>query len=66
VTAENPGLYFEIQALNQLTPETGKWLRQALEEWLIAVESNDEGGFSTLMRDCHTYLEGGTSEGTAP
>ena len=63
VIAENPGLYFEIQALNQLTPETGKWLRQALEEWLITVESNDEGGFTTLMRDCHTYLDGANSEG---
>ena len=66
VTAENPGLYFEIQALNQLTPETGKWLRQALEEWLTAVESNDEGGFIALMRDCHTYLDGTDSEGTTP
>ena len=66
VTAENPGLYFEIQALNQLTPETGKWLRQALEEWLITVESNDEGGFTSLMRDCHTYLDGANSGGTNP
>jgi chorismate mutase/prephenate dehydrogenase len=65
VTAENPGLYFEIQALNQLTPETGKWLRQALEEWLAAVETNDEGGFTTLMRDCHSYLDGSGPEGTA-
>jgi chorismate mutase/prephenate dehydrogenase len=66
VTTENPGLYFEIQALNQLTPETGRWLRQALDEWLAAVESNDEGGFTTLMRDCHTYLDGADSEGTEP
>jgi chorismate mutase/prephenate dehydrogenase len=66
VTAENPGLYFEIQALNQLTPETGKWLRQSLEEWLATVESNDEGGFTTLMRDCHTYLDGADSEGITP
>jgi len=66
VTAENPGLYFEIQALNRLTPETGKWLRQALEEWLVAVESKDEGGFTTLMRECHTYLDGAHTEGSAP
>jgi chorismate mutase/prephenate dehydrogenase len=66
VTAENPGLYFEIQALNKLTPETGKWLRQALEEWMSVVESNDEDGFTTLMRDCHTYLDGADSAGIAP
>ena len=66
VTAENPDLYYEIQALNQLTPETGKWLRQALEEWLIAVESNDEEGFTTLMRNCHTYLDDANSEETTP
>ena len=66
VTAENPGLYYEIQALNQLTPETGKWLRQALEEWLIAVESKNEEGFTTLMRNCHTYLDDANSEETTP
>ena len=30
VGAENPGLYYVIQALNAITPETGRWLRQAL------------------------------------
>ena len=66
VTAENPGLYFEIQTLNKLTPETGKWLRQALEEWLVAVETNDERGFTTLMRDCHAYLNEANTDGMAP
>jgi prephenate dehydrogenase/chorismate mutase len=62
VTGENPGLYFEIQALNHLTPETGKWLRQALDEWLAAIESDDEGTFTTLMRECHGFLDGANSE----
>jgi prephenate dehydrogenase len=66
VTAENPGLYFEIQALNRLTPEIGRWLRKALEEWLAAVESNDEEGFTSLMRDCHAYLDGAHPDETAP
>ena len=66
VTAENPGLYFEIQALNLLTPETGSWMRQALEEWLSAVESNDEGGFTNLMRDCHAYLDNAHPGETSP
>jgi chorismate mutase/prephenate dehydrogenase len=66
VTAENPGLYFEIQALNLLTPETGSWMRQALEEWLSAVESNDEGGFTNLMLDCHAYLDNAHTDETSP
>jgi len=61
VAAENPGLYFEIQTLNRLTPETGTWLRQALDEWLAAVESDDEGAFTTLMQECHGFLDGAGS-----
>jgi chorismate mutase/prephenate dehydrogenase len=66
VAAENPGLYFEIQALNRLTPETGKWLRQALDEWLVAVESDDESAFTALMRECHDFLDGGLGDTAAP
>jgi chorismate mutase/prephenate dehydrogenase len=65
VAAENPGLYFEIQTLNRLTPETGKWLRQALDEWLAAVESDNEGDFTTLMQECHGFLDGAGSEEAA-
>ena len=57
MTAENPGLYFEIQALNETTPETGRWLRQALDEWLQAVEANDESAFTKLMTSCRDYLD---------
>jgi chorismate mutase/prephenate dehydrogenase len=64
VAAENPGLYFEIQTLNRRTPETGKWLRQALDEWLAAVESEDESAFTTLMQECHGFLDGAGSEET--
>ncbi len=56
VTAENPGLYYEIQALNQTTPETGRWLRQALDEWLSVVEANDASAFADLMTSCRDYL----------
>jgi len=58
VTSENPGLYYEIQVLNALTPETGRWLRQALDEWLGAVEAGDEAAFAGLMTECRDYLEG--------
>ncbi|MGD9253439.1 MAG: prephenate dehydrogenase/arogenate dehydrogenase family protein [Holophagae bacterium] len=66
VTGENPSLYFEIQALNQLTPETGKWLRQALDEWLKSVESGDLEAFTELMSDCHDYLSRTVANGSAP
>jgi chorismate mutase/prephenate dehydrogenase len=66
VAAENPGLYFEIQTLNRRTPETGKWLRQALDEWLAAVESEDENAFTTLMQECHGFLDGASNDWMAP
>jgi prephenate dehydrogenase len=64
VTGENPGLYFEIQALNETTPETGRCLRQALDEWLSAIETGDERVFEQLMTACHDYL--GPVTGGAP
>jgi chorismate mutase/prephenate dehydrogenase len=63
VTAENPSLYFEIQALNSLTPETGIWLRQALDEWLDVVEADDASAFAGLMSACYQYLDGTTVDG---
>jgi chorismate mutase/prephenate dehydrogenase len=65
VAAENPGLYFEIQALNQLTPETGKWLRRSLDEWLQVVESDDAEAFTGLMTSCRDYLSTAFAEGDA-
>ncbi|MDX2437271.1 MAG: prephenate dehydrogenase/arogenate dehydrogenase family protein [Acidobacteriota bacterium] len=64
VTGENPGLYFEIQVLNETTPETGRCLRQALDEWLEAVENGDAPAFERLMADCHGYLGPGTDGAT--
>ena len=63
VAAENPGLYYEIQALNAITPETGRWLRQALDEWLGVVEAGDASEFSRLMSECRDYLDGSGREG---
>lgn len=56
VTDENPSLYYEIQALNGLTPETGRWLRLALDEWMEAVERPDDGRFAELMNVCRATL----------
>jgi chorismate mutase/prephenate dehydrogenase len=63
VAAENPGLYYEIQALNAITPETGRWLRQALDEWLGVVEAGNASEFSRLMSECRDYLDGPGDEG---
>jgi chorismate mutase/prephenate dehydrogenase len=65
VAAENPGLYYEIQALNAITPETGRWLRQALDEWLGVVEAGDASEFSRLMSECRDYLDGPSGGGGA-
>jgi chorismate mutase/prephenate dehydrogenase len=64
VAGENPALYFEIQALNRLTPETGRWLREAIDDWLEAVAAGDRGRFAELMASCRATLEdaGGTGE----
>jgi chorismate mutase/prephenate dehydrogenase len=66
VAAENPGLYFEIQVLNHLTPETGRLLRQALDEWLTVVEGEDELAFIRLMHECHDFLGSASTERSAP
>lgn len=57
VASENPSLYYEIQSLNELTPETGRWLRRALDEWMEAVEQPDENRFSELMTACRESLD---------
>jgi len=57
VASENPSLYYEIQTLNELTPETGRWLRQALDEWMEAVAQPDDERFSELMTTCRESLD---------
>ena len=57
VAGENPSLYYEIQALNQLTPETGRWLREALDDWLGAIEEPDDHRFAELMTTCRATLD---------
>lgn len=66
VAAENPGLYFEIQSLNGLTPETARWLRQSLDEWTTVVEAGDGEAFTRLMADCHGYLDGALGDELDP
>ncbi len=56
VSGENPGLYFEIQALNRLTPETGRWLVDAVEELVGLVGRDDGTGFAGAMEECRAFL----------
>ena len=57
VAGENPSLYYEIQALNGLTPETGRWLREALDDWLGAIDEPGDARFAELMTTCRATLD---------
>ena len=56
VADENPSLYYEIQALNEPTPDTGRWLRLALDEWMEAVQQPGDARFAELMNACRATL----------
>jgi chorismate mutase / prephenate dehydrogenase len=59
VVGENPELYYEIQALNAVTPETFAWLERALDDYRRAIEKGDEPAFVALMKDSASYFETG-------
>ena len=56
VTAENPELYFQIQALNPVTEEVADGLMGAVREWRETVAAGDDDAFARLMRECRDYL----------
>ena len=58
VTAENPHLYFEIQALNEYSNTSLKCLTRALDQVFRLVTSHDESGFVSLMEKGRNYLSG--------
>ncbi len=57
VVAENPALYYEIQALNALTPELGRWMGAAVGEWMEVVANGDRHAFAALMDHCRRTLQ---------
>ncbi len=57
VAAENPSLYYEIQSLNAITPDTGRWLLESLNEWMAAAAQPDARRFAELMASCRSALE---------
>lgn len=56
VSAENPDLYFEIQALNRYGDQMRGQLQQAVESFVNAVESGDADAFRHLMARGKKYL----------
>jgi chorismate mutase/prephenate dehydrogenase len=58
VVAENPHLYYEIQALNPDTPEIAELLRDSIDRWQRVVEDGDPTAFEELMSECRGSLAG--------
>lgn len=58
VVAENPSLYYEIQALNPDTPGIAKLLRESIDRWQGVVEGRDPAAFEDLMVECRSLLAG--------
>jgi chorismate mutase / prephenate dehydrogenase len=58
VAAENPDLYFEIQALNDYGTESLAALLYAVERIRSVVRANDVEGFRALMTRGRAYLGG--------
>lgn len=63
VANENPGLYFEIQSLNDYGRESLKALRDAVEHLWQTVTSNDAPEFTNMMQRGREYLAGRVREG---
>ncbi len=57
VSGENPGLYFQIQALSPTTDEAARLLIDAVGEVTGAVARGDTTEFAEIMRECSEYLE---------
>jgi chorismate mutase / prephenate dehydrogenase len=57
VAAENPRLYFEIQALNDHGDESLRALEAAVSRITTAVRGGDAAAFTALMEQGRSYLE---------
>jgi chorismate mutase/prephenate dehydrogenase len=58
VAEENPGLYFEIQSLNDYGTESLSALLYAVERLRSVVRAGDEAGFVALMERGRDYVSG--------
>ena len=66
VAEENPGLYFEIQWLNDYGTESLSALLYAVERLRSVVRAGDEGAFAALMERCRDHLRGRPKGEDAP
>lgn len=57
VAGENPGLYFEIQHLNDYGSESLEALARAVERLRSTIADGDAEGFASLMENGLAYLE---------
>lgn len=57
VAAEDPALYYEIQAANAYGSQSLAALAEAVEALRASVSAADLGGFTALMEDGRAYLE---------
>ena len=64
VAAENPHMYFEIQALNQHGAEPLDSLAKAVKKVVDTVSKKNEDGFVALMQNGLAYLEGRSADNT--
>jgi chorismate mutase/prephenate dehydrogenase len=58
VVAENPRLYFEIQALNAAAEQAWSGFAGALKEVRSAIRKRDAQAFAGIMHSAHRYFEG--------
>lgn len=56
VVAENPNLYYEIQAENAFTPEIIVALRRSLEDWFKHIDDKDREAFISRMSSANAFM----------
>jgi chorismate mutase/prephenate dehydrogenase len=56
VVAENPNLYYEIQAENAFTPEIIAALKRSLDDWFKDINEKDRDGFISRMKSAHSFM----------
>jgi len=56
VVAENPNLYFEIQAENAFTPEITAALRESIDQWFMDISAKDRKMFIKRMTEAGAFM----------
>ena len=57
VSRENPHLYHQIQTLNDITPDTARWLTESIKDYVEASAGEDPARFVELMTEGLDYLQ---------